>query len=121
MRIEDDAELGELVRKRRRELRLSQAALAEQVGVSRQWLVEVEKGKPRAEIGLVLRTLHMLGVKLFAEPSARAPAATPRARRMPDGSGRGHGTYGIGLPDGSRFGDPFLVEAVLRRARGKAQ
>jgi len=34
------------------------------VGVSRKWIVEVEKGKPRAEIGLVLRTFTALGLKL---------------------------------------------------------
>lgn len=34
------------------------------VGVSRKWIIDVEKGKPRAEIGLILRTLDALGLRL---------------------------------------------------------
>ena len=42
----------------------NKSALAEKAGTSRKWIVEVEQGKPRAEIGLVLRTLKALGVSL---------------------------------------------------------
>lgn len=38
--------------------------MARRIGVSRQWLVEVERGKPRAEIGWVLRALNVLGIPL---------------------------------------------------------
>ena len=34
------------------QLGLDQAELAEKAGTSRKWLIEVEQGKPRAEIGL---------------------------------------------------------------------
>jgi HTH-type transcriptional regulator/antitoxin HipB len=43
---------------------MDQSDLAEKAGTSRKWIVEVEQGKPRAEIGLVLRTLKALGVSL---------------------------------------------------------
>ena len=66
MNIKDDRDLGLVVRERRRELGLDQAAVAERVGVSRQWVVEVEKGKPRAEVGLLLRLLRALGLELDA-------------------------------------------------------
>jgi HTH-type transcriptional regulator/antitoxin HipB len=57
-------EVGALIRERRRRLGLDQRSLAERVGVSRQWIIEIEKGKPRAAVGLVLRTLEALSVKL---------------------------------------------------------
>jgi HTH-type transcriptional regulator/antitoxin HipB len=43
---------------------MDQSDLAEKAGTSRKWIVEMEQGKPRAEIGLVLRTLKTLGVSL---------------------------------------------------------
>jgi y4mF family transcriptional regulator len=66
MRIRTPADLGALIRDRRTKLRLDQKSLADKVGVSRQWIVEVEKGKPRAEIGLLLRTIGALGIALDA-------------------------------------------------------
>lgn len=50
MRIRTPVDLGALIRDRRTKLGLDQRSLAKKVGVSRQWIVEVEKGKPRAEI-----------------------------------------------------------------------
>lgn len=57
-------DLGVVIRQRRKTLRWDQAQLAERVGVSRQWIIEMEKGKPRAELQLVLRTLNVLGLVL---------------------------------------------------------
>jgi len=74
------AELGIAIRDRRRELGWDQARLAAAVGVSRQWISEVERGKPRAEVGLVFRTARALGLELWAgtEPRpARRRAAPP--------------------------------------------
>jgi HTH-type transcriptional regulator/antitoxin HipB len=64
-------DLGAAIRDRRRGLGLGQQALAERVGVSRQWIVEAEHGKPRASVGLILRTLEALGLNLSIE-EARA-------------------------------------------------
>ena len=64
MRIRTPIDLGALIRERRKALRLDQKTLAEKVGVSRQWIVDVEQGKPRLEIGLVLRTADALGIVL---------------------------------------------------------
>jgi HTH-type transcriptional regulator / antitoxin HipB len=60
MRVRTPKDIGLVIRERRRELGLDQAELARRVGVSRQWLVEIEGGKARAELGLVLRTLREL-------------------------------------------------------------
>ena len=70
MRIRTPADLGALIRDRRIKLALDQQSLARKVGVSRQWIVEVEKGKPRAEIGLLLRTIDALGIQLMTEEEA---------------------------------------------------
>lgn len=70
-------ELGAAIRAERRRLGLSQAALAERAGVGRDWIIGLEKGKPTAEVGLVLRTVRALGltVQLGLES-----ATTPRGR-----------------------------------------
>ncbi len=62
-------DLGSAIRDRRRRLNLDQSDLARQIGVSRKWIIDVEKGKPRAEIGLVLRTLDALGLRLSLDPA----------------------------------------------------
>ena len=94
MRIRTPTDLGAVIRDRRTKLGLCQATLAQRVGASRQWIVEAEKGKPRAEIGLLLRTIQALGIALMTETAvpekksgARAPVdidsivAAARARR----------------------------------------
>jgi HTH-type transcriptional regulator / antitoxin HipB len=66
MRVRTPADLGAVIRDRRKHLKLDQAGLARRIGVSRPWVIEVERGHPRAELGLVLRTLDALGVRLDA-------------------------------------------------------
>jgi HTH-type transcriptional regulator/antitoxin HipB len=75
MRIRTAADLGAFIRERRTQLGMDQIALAKKAGTSRKWLVEVEQGKPRAEIGLILRTLKSLGVSvdLKADSSPETP------------------------------------------------
>ena len=64
MRVRTATDLGAFIRERRVKLGMDQSSLAKNAGTSRKWIVEVEQGKPRAEIGLVLRTLKALGVSL---------------------------------------------------------
>ena len=79
MIVRTPADLGLLIRTRRRELGLDQQTLAKRVGVSRLWIIEFERGKPRAEIGLVLRTLMALDLQLdvAAADSRETPGAGP--------------------------------------------
>lgn len=81
MFIRTPADLGALIRDRRIKLGLDQVSLAKKAGTSRKWLIEVENGKPRAEIGLILRTLKTLGVALMA--SDTAAAAPPTTQKTP--------------------------------------
>ena len=60
---------------RRRELGLSQAQLAERIGVSRKWVSEFERGKATAELGLVLRLLESLDLQLKVTPIGRSDRA----------------------------------------------
>jgi HTH-type transcriptional regulator/antitoxin HipB len=78
MRIRTPIDLGALIRERRKALGLDQKTLAEKVGVSRQWIVDVEQGKPRLEIGLVLRTANALGIVLTVDkPTEGTSLARP--------------------------------------------
>jgi HTH-type transcriptional regulator/antitoxin HipB len=83
MRVRTTKDIGALIRQRRHELHLSQLELAERVGVSRQWVVDVERGKPRAELGLVLRTLDVLDLRLQVDAG---PPANERPRSRPAGA-----------------------------------
>jgi HTH-type transcriptional regulator / antitoxin HipB len=77
--IRTPADLGALIRDRRSHLGMDQASLAKAVGTSRKWLIEVEKGKPTAQIGLILRTLRVLRISLSDSQQATGSAATPQA------------------------------------------
>jgi HTH-type transcriptional regulator/antitoxin HipB len=65
--LRSSRDFGALVRDRRKRRGLSQQALADAIGASRWWVNEFERGKPRAELSLVLRALETLGVRLQAE------------------------------------------------------
>ena len=74
LKTSDD--LGHVIRQRRKALGWDQARLAERAGVSRQWIIDIEKGKPRAEMHLVLRVMNVLGLRLSADapPADRIPS-----------------------------------------------
>ena len=76
MRIRTPLDLGLVIRDRRRKLGLSQTELARNVGVGRQWVVAIERGKSRAELGLVLRTLSALGLSITTDADNRPPRST---------------------------------------------
>jgi y4mF family transcriptional regulator len=73
LRIASSRELGRYVRERRRELKQTQAGLAEAAGVSRRWLSDLEAGKPTAAVGLVLRTLQALELVVDLQLDEPAP------------------------------------------------
>lgn len=73
--IRDAPDLGAAIRAARRARGLTQAELAKRSGVGRQWLVAVEGGHPRAELGLLISVLNELGLEL-------ATVGTRPARRI---------------------------------------
>ena len=60
--IDDADALARIVRSTCTQHRLTQAQLAEVAGVSRLFVIEIEKGHPRAESGKVLTLLGTLGL-----------------------------------------------------------
>jgi len=66
MFVRSSSDLGAVIRDRRKQLELDQAAFARKIGVSRQWVIDVEKGHARAQLGLVLRAIDALNIQLDA-------------------------------------------------------
>ena len=78
MLVRTPADLGAVIRERRKQLKLDQAAFAKRIGVSRYWVILIERGHPRAELGLVLRAFDVLDIQLDAsirETNRRRPSA----------------------------------------------
>jgi HTH-type transcriptional regulator/antitoxin HipB len=75
MLVKSPRDIGLALRKRRRNLGMSQADLAGLIGVTRQWVIRSERGNTSAEIGLVLRALNALGLRL--DVATGAERATP--------------------------------------------
>jgi len=80
MQIKTPKDLGLFIRDSRKKLHLSQQDLADRVGVGRHWIVGIERGKPGAGVGLVLRTLHALGLEFSIEAGAGPHTASPIRR-----------------------------------------
>lgn len=74
--IQNTSALGDLIRNRRTSLGLRQQDLALSANVGVRFVVDIENGKETSQIGLVLRLLQSLGIKLNADMS---PAPKARA------------------------------------------
>lgn len=82
MRIGSLDELAQLVRDHRKRLHMSQQTLATRVGVSRQWIIALEQGKPTVEVGLVLGALNALGLNIDVRD--RSYVGSPNAAALSD-------------------------------------
>lgn len=58
------AEIGRIVATARRHRGLTQTELARALGVTQNWISEIERGKDTAQIGKILGVLSFLGVRL---------------------------------------------------------
>lgn len=74
MRVRTRKDLGLLIKERRRKLGLTQAQLAELVGVNRRWVVQVEQAKTSADLRTLLRALRVLGAELHVTPTSPSVA-----------------------------------------------
>jgi HTH-type transcriptional regulator/antitoxin HipB len=77
-------------------LKLDQATFATMVGVNRRWVMEIERGKPRAEVGLVLKALEALGLNMSVDSNKQS---------SPAGND-------LDIPD---------IDAIIRNAKGQAK
>ena len=62
--IHHSSDMGAVIRSSRKAIGSSQAQLAPRAGVGVRFISELERGKPTAELGKVLDTLHALGLEL---------------------------------------------------------
>jgi HTH-type transcriptional regulator/antitoxin HipB len=66
------ATIGQLIRDTRKELGITQKALALTSGTGLRFIIELEKGKETCEIGKVLTVLQTVGIKIALTPPATA-------------------------------------------------
>jgi HTH-type transcriptional regulator/antitoxin HipB len=67
-KITTPAELGELLRRRRKQARLTLQDAAGLAGVGIRFLSELERGKPTSQLGLTIKVLQLLGLELHVQP-----------------------------------------------------
>jgi HTH-type transcriptional regulator / antitoxin HipB len=61
--LHNPEQLGAAIRLKRKEKNLTQSELAKLLGVERKWVLHLESGNSKAEIGLVLRAIEVLGLR----------------------------------------------------------
>lgn len=66
--------LGRALRRRRKDIGLTQAECAARAVVSAAWLSQLENGKATCEVGLVMDVAHALGVCFDLRPVTRSLA-----------------------------------------------
>ncbi len=74
MQARTPEDLGSLVREHRLARAMTQAQLARAIGTSRQWVVDLERGKPTLALGLVLRAVTAVGLSLRVESISSSAA-----------------------------------------------
>jgi len=72
-KIDSVAQLGRLVRRRRKESGVRQTDAAALAGVGVRFLSELERGKESAEVGRVLQVLERLGLEVLVVPRGWSP------------------------------------------------
>jgi y4mF family transcriptional regulator len=70
--------LGRIVRETRRALGLTQPKLALSAGVGVRFLVDIERGKPTAQIGKIMQVLAALGIEMQLSPPTTVKATDAR-------------------------------------------
>ena len=83
MQVRTANDIGTFIRDQRKRQKLDQATLASLIGVNRRWVMEVERGKPRAEIALVLKALEALGLGVSVDRTD-VPGSTADALAIVD-------------------------------------
>ena len=82
--IRNPEQLGRAIRLKRKERGLSQSALAARLGVGRKWVIGIESGNPKAELGLILKALDALGLR--ASLSEEGQLSPTKVRGQPEPS-----------------------------------
>lgn len=115
MLIRNGESLGELIHDRRRNLGWSQKRLGERIGASRYWVGEVEKGKPTAEVGLVISALQALGMAIDVHSAVGVDKSQAQIENTTQSSSPA-GTQE--RPTLTRGGKPLRASREVRRSGG---
>lgn len=72
-RIVNAADIGRVIRHKRRELKTQQETAAGLAGVGTKFLSQLENGKETAELGKVLQVLKAMGLEVYIFPRSQNP------------------------------------------------
>ena len=113
------AALGAAVRSARKRHGLTQARLAATAKVSRLFVIELEAGHPRAELGKVLSVLDALGISPFQQSAQAGQPASTGISAAPEESpvSKAPGRTSAQTP-GTPYEPPFVVADNLRSLHG---
>jgi transcriptional regulator with XRE-family HTH domain len=78
MKLTRPEDVGSLVRQRRRDLKLTQAQLAEKLDATQKYISRLESGKPNLQLSGVLKVFRELGIDLIVNLDENATAKPPR-------------------------------------------
>lgn len=117
VKVRTAEDVGNVIRERRKALGWDQARLANDCGVSRQWVIDIEKGKPRAELQLVLRAMNVLGLKLAAISPQAGSDGTALPKSSLDEILDRHRQPPVTRPSANRHGKAVSYAEILERAR----
>ena len=67
MKVTDPAQLGQMIRERRKELGYTQSYISEFTGFSVSFISDLENGKETAEIGKAMTLISLLGLDIKLE------------------------------------------------------
>lgn len=70
-------DIAAVARDRRKQLGLTQADLASRIGVGREWVIKFEQGKATVELGIVMRALRVLRLRVELHPESAKSATGP--------------------------------------------
>ncbi|AKU43416.1 transcriptional regulator [Caulobacter phage Sansa] len=72
--VETTSRFGQLIRDARVAQGWSQADLAQKIGSGRRFIVDLENGKATAHVGLVMKAVSALGMKMLIDLGEGVPA-----------------------------------------------
>ena len=67
-RLKNTRDIGALIRRRRKDMGIGQAALADKIGVSRAWVIKVERGHPQCANRFSAAPAQLFGRAFKREP-----------------------------------------------------
>lgn len=69
MKYTSNKQIGALIKKSRKDRKVTQKQLALAAGTGLRFISELEDGKPTCEVDKVLKVLQVLGIEVILQPS----------------------------------------------------